>query len=57
LNFFKMAWESQNTDDVVQNVLANEFFWGQDLNKIKGLSEVVAKALKQIETETKIFVS
>jgi len=57
LNFFKMAWESQNTDDVAQRVLANEFFWGQDLNKIKGLSEVVAKALKQIESGVKVFAS
>ena len=57
LNFFKMAWESQNTDDVVQNVLANESFWGQDLNKIKGLSEVVGKALKQIESGVKVFAS
>jgi len=57
LNFFKKAWESQNTDDVVQNVLANESFWGQDLNKIKGLSEVVAKALKQIESGVKVFAT
>ncbi len=57
LNFFKMAWENQTIDEVVQNVLANESFWGQDLNKVKGLTEVVTKALKQIERGTKIFVS
>ena len=57
LNFFKMAWENQNIDEVVQNVLANESFWGQDLNKVKGLTEVVSKALKQIESGVKVFAS
>ena len=57
LNFFKMAWENQNIDEVVQNVLANESFWGQDLNKVNGLSEVVSKALKQIESGVKVFAS
>ena len=57
LNFFKVAWENQNIDEVVQNVLANESFWGQDLNKVNGLSEVVSKALKQIESGVKVFAS
>jgi len=57
LNFFKMAWENQNIDELVQNVLANQSFWGQDLNKLNGLTEVVSKALKQIESGVTVFTS
>ena len=57
LNFFKKGWENQNIDEVVQNVLANQSFWGQDLNKVNGLTEVVSKALKQIESGVKVFAS
>ena len=57
LNFFKTVWEKQNVDEVAQNVLANASFWGQDLNKVKGLTEVVTKALQQIESGVKVFAS
>jgi tagaturonate reductase len=49
LEFFKKAWQHQHIDATVQAVLANEAFWGQDLNQIDGLQERVAHALIQIE--------
>ena len=57
IDFFKTAWENHDADKVAQNVLANESFWGQDLNKVKGLTEVVTKALRQIERGVKVFTS
>ena len=57
IDFFKTAWENHDADKVAQNVLANESFWGQDLNKVKGLNEVVTKALRQIERGVKVFTS
>ena len=55
LDFFKTVWQKQNKDEIAQNVLANESFWGQDLNKVKGLHEMVSKALKQIESGVKVL--
>jgi tagaturonate reductase len=57
LNFFKMAWKNEDVDEVVQNVLANDTFWGQDLNKVNGLPQVVTKALKQIESGLTVLAS
>ena len=57
IDFFKTAWENHDADKVAQNVLANESFWGQDLNNVKGLTEVVTKALRQIERGVKVFTS
>jgi tagaturonate reductase len=57
LDFFKTVWEKQDGDKVAQNVLANESFWGQDLNKVKGLTAAVTEALQQIESGAKVFAS
>ena len=57
LDFFKKVWQTQKADVIVQTVLANESFWGQDLNDIKGLPDVVSKALQQIESGVKVFAS
>lgn len=40
--FFDMAQTNFSSSELVGNVLRNEKFWGQDLTKIDGLSELVA---------------
>jgi tagaturonate reductase len=55
LEFFKRIWMKQDADAIAQDVLANESLWGQDLTQVKGLTEVVAKALQQIESGSKVF--
>jgi tagaturonate reductase len=49
LEFFKAAWKNNDADEVVQRVLSNESFWGQDLTKVEGLAVQVRKALNLIE--------
>ncbi|MBK0370759.1 tagaturonate reductase [Flavobacterium agrisoli] len=47
---FKKAWEIGDLDKVVTSVLANTDFWGEDLNKVDGLSQALVLALNEIET-------
>ncbi|WP_281635864.1 tagaturonate reductase [Flavobacterium marginilacus] len=47
---FKNAWQLGAADLVVNTVLANKEFWGEDLTKINGLSEAIVVALNEIET-------
>ncbi len=46
---FKNDWQLGTLDSVVTLVLSNTDFWGEDLTKIKGLSEAVVLALNEIE--------
>ena len=46
LEFFAKAW--QHPQDIVAKVLSNVDFWGQDLTKINGLSELVNEYLGSI---------
>jgi tagaturonate reductase len=46
---FKNAWQLGTLDLVVAKVLSNTEFWGEDLTNVKGLSEVLIVALKEIE--------
>jgi len=46
VKFFLEEWA--NPDTVVEKVLSNTAFWGQDLTAIAGLSETVSKHLKAI---------
>lgn len=47
---FLEIWALKNHDEIVTVVLKNQNFWGQDLNKIKGLQSSLSLALKEIET-------
>ncbi len=49
LNFFKITWQEHEVQKVVQKILSNESFWGQDLTQIDGLADQVTRSLKQIE--------
>ncbi|MBA4319208.1 MAG: altronate oxidoreductase [Flavobacterium sp.] len=46
---FKNAWQLETLDLVVNKILANNEFWGEDLTKIEGLSEALIVALNEIE--------
>ncbi|TRX22148.1 tagaturonate reductase [Flavobacterium franklandianum] len=46
---FKNAWQLGTLDLVVAKVLSNTEFWGEDLTNVKGLSEVLIVALREIE--------
>ena len=46
---FKNAWQLETLDLVVAKILANTEFWGEDLTKIKGLSEALVLALNEIK--------
>jgi tagaturonate reductase len=46
---FKDAWQLKTLELVVTKVLSNTEFWGEDLTKIKGLSEATVLALNEIE--------
>ena len=45
---FKNAWQLGTLDSVVNSILANKEFWGEDLTKINGLSEALVLALDEI---------
>ena len=53
LDFFKDAWakDAGNLGTLVQNTLARDDFWGQDLNKVAGLTDAVTKHLTSIMTD------
>lgn len=43
------AWSGSDLDKTVQQILANEEFWGEDLNKVNGLNEAIVNAIKNID--------
>ena len=51
LNFFNTVWKTKSLEDVARETLANTSFWGQDLNKIKGLTDRVTRHLTSLEKQ------
>jgi tagaturonate reductase len=57
LEFFLGVWQAHEGEDLAAyqataaKILANTQMWGQDLNQLKGLNEVVAKALHRINSD------
>lgn len=53
IEFFQELWakHKQNLPELAQKVLANVEFWGQDLNQIPGLCDLLTKNLQQLEME------
>jgi tagaturonate reductase len=47
---FNEAWKLENLDLVVDKILTNTEFWGEDLTQIEDLSEAIVFALNEIET-------
>ena len=51
IDFFKTAWASEDPTAVVSEVLSAKVLWGEDLNQISGLLDLVSKFLAQISEE------
>ena len=48
MEFVKSAWKAENLGEVVRQVLGAEFIWGEDLNEIPGLTQLVTEMLTDI---------
>lgn len=48
LEFFKTQWATNNVPAIVKATLQNTDFWGEDLTKYDGLTELVTKYLENI---------
>jgi tagaturonate reductase len=48
LDFFRDAWKHQQNGNLVNEVLANASFWGQDLSQINGLAARVERDLEKL---------
>jgi len=46
---FNSAWQLSNLELVINKVLSNQEFWGEDLTQITGLSQDIVFALSEIE--------
>ena len=49
MNLLKELWATGCTKKVTEGVLAADFIWGEDLNKIPGLTEAVKADLDSIQ--------
>lgn len=47
---FNNAWRLPQVEMAVNKILANEEFWGEDLNKVSGLADELTLAITEIET-------
>ena len=48
LEFFKEVWQENDPKTIAEKVLEKEEFWGQDLNKVSGLTEAITENLEDI---------
>lgn len=46
---FDEIWKSNDYTEIAKDVLSIKDFWGEDLNKVKNLTEAIAIALKEID--------
>jgi tagaturonate reductase len=49
VEFFKTVWVLDDLHEITNKVLANSNVWGENLNKIPGLTELTAQYLYQID--------
>ncbi len=50
VNAFAKIWESNNYLEIAKKVLSNAEYWGEDLTQVVNLTEAVALALEEIDT-------
>jgi tagaturonate reductase len=55
VNFFKQAWESNDHESLVKDVLSNKNLWELDLTTVGGLESEITKHVKQILAQEKSF--
>jgi hypothetical protein len=48
IDFFITVWKQPDLHDISRQVLANESFWGLDINDLPGATNCVAHYLKMI---------
>ena len=51
MTLLKNLWSDGNIRKVAEGVLAAEFIWGEDLNKISGLTDLITTYLELIQNE------
>ena len=51
VSLLKDLWAKEDTAGIVRGVLGAEFIWGEDLNRIPGLAEMLAAKLDIIRTQ------
>ena len=51
MTLLKNLWADGNIRNVAEGVLAAEFIWGEDLNKISGLTDLITTYLELIQNE------
>ncbi|GGF31383.1 tagaturonate reductase [Echinicola rosea] len=54
VNYFKTIWESDDVDQVANEVLKNINFWDTDLTKVEGLQAAIAEQLSQLVDKEKV---
>jgi tagaturonate reductase len=55
LEFFSSVWKSSDIKWIATEVLSSNSFWGEDLNKVEGFTELITLFLKQIDTEPQLL--
>jgi tagaturonate reductase len=56
LDLLTELWKTNNIAKIARDVLAAEFIWGEDLNKIMGLTEMLTDYLRTIHEKGMLFV-
>ena len=51
MDLLKGLWATGDVRKVAEGVLADDFIWGEDLNQIPGLTELLAADLALIQKE------
>jgi len=51
LDLLTNLWASGDVKKVAQGVLSADFIWGEDLNKISGLTDLLTKNLESIASK------
>ena len=51
VELLKNLWATGDVRKVAEGVLAAEFIWGEDLNAVSGLTDMLAADLALIQTE------
>ena len=46
---FTRIWKSKDYNQIAKEVLSNKEYWGEDLTKVKNLTDAVALALQEIQ--------
>jgi tagaturonate reductase len=54
VGFFKTVWQQESLHAIATQVLANEAFWGRDLNTVAGLTSELTASLSTVNANLKV---